>query len=57
MSSFKALVILLSALFFMSGLLGCEQKGPAERAGEKVDKSVEKTEDKIKDTADRMKKD
>jgi hypothetical protein len=57
MSSFKALVILLSTLFFMSGLLGCEQKGPAERAGEKVDKSVEKTEDKIKDTADRMKKD
>ena len=28
-------------------LVGCEEKGPAERAGEKVDRTLDKIEDKL----------
>ena len=34
-------------------LTACEEKGPAERAGEKVDDAVEKTGDKIEDATDK----
>jgi hypothetical protein len=28
-------------------LVGCEEEGPAERAGEKVDRAVDEVEDKL----------
>ncbi len=42
----------LLALTFTLLLTACEEKGPAEKAGEKVDEVVEKTEDKIDEIAD-----
>jgi hypothetical protein len=35
----------------LSLVAGCEQKGPAQKAGEKVDKAVDQTGKTIKDTA------
>lgn len=36
-------------------LAACEKKGPAERAGEKVDKAVDHAGDAVKDAGDKMK--
>jgi len=52
------LQIMVALGLALSMLVGCEQKGPAEKAGEKVDKAVdqagktmEKAGDKIQDAA------
>ena len=47
-STFGA-VALASMLGFatVTGLTACERKGPAERAGEKVDNAIEKAKDKL----------
>jgi hypothetical protein len=37
----------------MLGAVGCEQEGPAERAGEKVDHAVERAGDKIEQAGDK----
>lgn len=44
-----ALALLLAAV------PGCKEKGPMEKAGEKVDKAAEKTGDAIKDGVDKVK--
>jgi len=38
--SHKGFIVFLS--LFVIGLVGCEQKGPAEKAGQKMDQAVEK---------------
>ncbi|NBC46780.1 MAG: transport-associated protein [Gammaproteobacteria bacterium] len=38
------LLILLSAVF---GIAGCEQQGPAEEAGQKIDQTAEDAGDKM----------
>lgn len=43
-------VLMVSALFI--ALPGCEQQGPAERAGENIDDAVEKTGEQIERTGD-----
>lgn len=40
-------IVVLLSLFL--GFAGCEQKGTAEKAGEKVDQAVEKAGDKVED--------
>lgn len=42
-----------AALFLL--LPGCEEKGPVEKAGEKVDDAVEKTGEVIEDAGDAVK--
>ena len=37
--------------FALSLLAGCEQKGPAQKAGEKVDKAVDQTGKALQDAA------
>jgi len=49
MRSSSALAAALLLAFAVAGLAACEKKGPAERAGEAVDKAVKKAGDKIKD--------
>lgn len=49
MSTLKKLSILSISLLIAAGLSACEKKGPAEKAGEKFDKAVEKTKDKVQD--------
>ena len=50
---FLSLGLLLTALLF--GVVACEQKGPAERAGEKIDNAAEKAGDKLEDASDTAK--
>ena len=43
-------VIVLSLSIF--AFTACESKGPAEKAGEKIDQAVEETSDKAKEAAE-----
>jgi hypothetical protein len=47
-----AAAIVLS--FVVAGLAACE-KGPAERAGEKIDNAAKKVGDKVEDSGDKIK--
>jgi hypothetical protein len=49
MSTLKKLSLLSAGLLIAAGLFACEQKGPAEKAGEKIDQAVEKAQEKIED--------
>ena len=50
----KKMIVLISLLAFLGiGALGCEQKGPAEKAGEKVDEAVEKANEKMKEAGEK----
>ena len=49
MSTLKKLSILSVSLLIAAGLLACEKKGTAEKAGEKIDKTVEQAKDKVQD--------
>jgi osmotically-inducible protein OsmY len=42
------------ALLIVGGLTACDQPGPAETAGKKMDQTVNKAGDKIADTADKV---
>ncbi|HSO19379.1 MAG TPA: hypothetical protein VLT88_07980 [Desulfosarcina sp.] len=42
--------LLLAALGIVQ--VGCEQEGPAERAGEKIDQAVEEAGDKVEKATD-----
>ncbi len=37
----------------MLGAVGCEQEGPAERTGEKIDRAAERAGDKIEQASDK----
>jgi predicted small lipoprotein YifL len=47
------LLTALTAFLFFAALAGCDREGPAERAGEAVDRTVERAGDKIEDATDR----
>jgi hypothetical protein len=47
MSMLKNLSILSISLLVVTGLSACEKKGPAEKAGEKIDKAVDKVQDTV----------
>lgn len=49
MPTLKKLSILSASLLIAAGLFACEQKGPAEKAGEKIDQTVEKAKEKVED--------
>lgn len=49
MSMLKKLSILSVGLMIAAGLVACEQKGPAEKVGEKIDQTVEKAKEKVED--------
>ncbi len=50
MTIIKKMIVLIGLLAFLGiGTLGCEQKGPAEKAGEKVDEAVEKADEKMEE--------
>ena len=51
----RYLLIVLFACFGLAlggGLVGCEKKGPAEQAGEKLDDAVDDAGDAAEDAAD-----
>ncbi len=47
-------VILLGSLLLMSA--GCKKEGPLEKAGKKIDKSIEETSDKLEEAGKEMQK-
>ncbi len=50
----KRILLLLCFAGSLFSFIGCEQQGPAERAGEKVDKSMEKTGDNIERAGEKV---
>jgi len=55
MRSSSALAAAFLLAFAVAGLSACEKKGPAERAGEAVDKAAKKTGDAVKEAGDKIK--
>jgi hyperosmotically inducible periplasmic protein len=48
------MIVLISLLAFLGiGTLGCEQKGPAEKAGEKVDEAAEQAGEKMEEAGEK----
>jgi hyperosmotically inducible protein len=41
------------SIALMLGAVGCEQEGPAERAGEKIDHAAERAGDKIEQASEK----
>lgn len=41
MKNFKTSLIAMVLILSIIGLVGCKEKGPAEKAGEKLDKTME----------------
>ena len=48
------LLVVMAAVGVMTGV-GCQEKGPLEKAGEKVDDAAQKTSDAIKNAATKTK--
>jgi hypothetical protein len=49
------LIVLLTVLA-AAGLAGCEQEGPAEKAGAEIDKAVEKAGEKLEEAGEAIEK-
>lgn len=45
--------VLFPIIFLLLTLAGCEKEGPAEQAGEKIDKAVNTMQEKAADTSDK----
>jgi len=54
MEATRKLAILLLAVGLGFGIGACERKKPAERAGEKVDKAVERAGDKVEHAGEKV---
>lgn len=50
MSFLRGSIVVLVALFALGGVFGCEKEGPAERAGEKIDLTMEKVQEQTEET-------
>ncbi len=46
MKVLKKAMLVVAIFIFVLGISGCKEKGPAEKAGEKLDQSMEKAADK-----------
>lgn len=46
----KILIVLLVAAFLGVTAIGCENEGPAEKTGKKIDEAIDKATEKIDDT-------
>ena len=55
MRSSSTLAAALLLAFAVAGLSACEKKGPAERAGEAIDKAAKNTGDAVKEAGDKIK--
>lgn len=54
MKSFIALLTVVLALSFTMMFTACDNKGPAEKTGEKIDHAVEKTTDTLTDAGKKV---
>jgi len=46
-------ILVITGLSVVLGLTGCQQEGPAEKAGQKLDRSIENAEKKIEQTTEK----
>ena len=53
MSLFKKIILVFFSCMIIVSFAACKKEGPAERAGEKIDKTVEKAGEKIKESAEK----
>ena len=51
----KKLITMIVLGLSIFAFTACESKGPAEKAGEKIDQAVEKTSDKAKEATEAVK--
>ena len=51
----KFAILLLCACLMIPAMIGCEEKGPAERAGEKIDKAVKDAADAMEEAGENIK--
>jgi len=49
------LVVAILPLLFL-GVSGCQEEGPAEKAGKQIDRAVEKAGEKIEEAGEQVKK-
>ncbi len=49
MKLLKHAMVIVAISIFVLGVSGCKEKGPAEKAGEQVDETMEKAADKADD--------
>ena len=45
-------IIVLVAFFALGGAFGCEREGPAERAGEKIDETMEQAQERTEEAVE-----
>jgi predicted small lipoprotein YifL len=55
MTLIRKVLLLVCGLMLVFSLASCEKKGPAEKAGEKIDKTVEKAGEKVEKAGDKIK--
>lgn len=54
MKVFKKLIYVFCLLAFLVVGFGCEQEGPAEKAGKQVDQAIEEAGDSIEEAGDKL---
>jgi hypothetical protein len=47
-------LLMIVALFLFLGFSGCDKEGPAEKAGKKIDKSVEEVKEAAEEAGDKL---
>jgi hypothetical protein len=50
----QSAVTALMVIVLMVGLFGCAKEGPGEKAGKKIDKTIEKAADQIEKAGDKI---
>lgn len=53
MKALKQAMVILTISILVLGVSGCKEKGAAEKAGEKIDQSMEKAADKANEILDK----
>ena len=53
MTLIRKVLLLVCGLMLVFSLASCEKKGPAEKAGEKIDNAIEKAGDTIKEKTEK----
>lgn len=49
MKNLKKFLLLLGMIVFLTTAVGCEEQGPMEKAGEKIDETIEKAGENIEE--------
>lgn len=57
MKILKTLAVVLSIALLSTGMIGCQkEEGPAEKMGQSIDKSMDKTGEAVEEAGDKVEK-